>query len=177
MKRTWSTLLVLSAAFLLACSSEPASNGNANSNTNSNRPQAAGLGVVTADINVVYKAGSPPQLIIGDVAPVSMLIGDKIGWRVSYTPEGTSTPPDATIIIKGFHDGADTNPFGDGSPGQNQFNFALSGGQPNGANDTQTANKKGTYKYSVIVKLNGVDLQWVLDPQVIISETLIPKRD
>jgi len=64
-----------------------------------------------------------------------------------------------------------TNPFGDGSVGDNTFDI-LSADFNNCKNGTKSpkANAElGTYKYTITVKVSG-SVRGVLDPEVVISE-------
>ena len=98
-----------------------------------------------------------------------MTLKQRVYWCVSY--DG-STPPD-DVDINGFHTTSGpsiTDPFGNGSPGDNDFDILAS--QFNPCLAIIHAPKLGVtpaeYKYTITARVGGVDRGHV-DPRVIIS--------
>lgn len=175
MKRALFSLLALTLAFVFAC--QPAQNGNANANRSSNTNQSIASPMGSTDkivqIFIYDDPARPGYYEIEDPGSVTLRKkkNHKIAWCIVY--EGSTPPSD--VVIGNFRSPpppatpAATNPFGDGSVGDNTFDIASADFGCKRRTKTPKANSAlGTYKYMITVKVNGAD-RGHLDPQVIID--------
>jgi hypothetical protein len=172
------SVLALALAFVFAC--QPNQNGNGNGNTNGNKNGNGNIvqqAVSTDKIVQIFINDDPARPGYYEIEdPGSVTLhkrkNQKIAWCVIY--EGGTPPSD--VVIDNFRYPAPpatptaTNPFGDGSPGDNtfdipaaDFNTCRRGTKPPNANGDLHA-----YKYMITVKVNGDD-RGHLDPVVIID--------
>jgi len=180
MKRASFLLLAITLTLVAACQPDENQNKNRNSNANANANGNANgnqtIGPVIGpndrrvDISVHDVKGNPGYYTIDDPSPVTLSVPlkQRVYWCVSY--DG-STPPD-DVDINGFHTTSGpsiTDPFGNGSPIDNDFDILAS--QFNPCLATIHAPKPGVtpaeYKYTITAKVGGVDRGHV-DPRVII---------
>jgi hypothetical protein len=178
MKRASLSLLALTLAFVFAC--QPAQNGNGNGNANANKSSSAAqstdLTAILSDkvvqIFIDDDRLNPGFYLIEDPGPVKLRKTKKIVWCVIYKG---STPP-SDVVMDNFRyppppaTPTSSNPFGDGSPGDNTFtipsaDFNLC------KHRTKTPKADvvlGSYKYNITVKV-GTEDRGHLDPVVIID--------
>jgi hypothetical protein len=178
MKRALFSLLALTLAFVFACRPAENGNGNGNANKTSNANQGVAGQMVSMDkivqIFINDDPAKPGYYEIEDPGSVTLhkRKNQKIAWCIVY--QGRTPPSD--VLIDNFRSppppAAPTasNPFGDGSAGDNTFDIASAdfnmckrGTKPPKANADL-----GAYKYMITVKVNGED-RGHLDPVVIID--------
>ncbi|MFY9556181.1 MAG: hypothetical protein WAV20_04095 [Blastocatellia bacterium] len=169
MKRVLFSLLALSLGLIsVACPRTPSPN-------QSMAPQAAAVNK-QARITVTYVPATtttPAKLTIDapeDGIKISKQNQDTIKWKVKYDGPNSSNP--ALITLDEFtnvDDSSDKNPFGNGSANQNQFKFEPTSNGGEKTEDTQPANKKGSFRFTITVTLpdNGPIIK--VDPVVVID--------
>jgi len=179
MKRASFSLLALTMTFVFAC--QPAQNGNGNGNANSNKnlnaTQSAAPPMASMDKTVqifIYDdLKKPGYYEVDDPGSVTLhkKKNQKIAWCVVY--EGRTPPSD--VVIDNFRSPPPpappsvSNPFGDGSPGDNKF--TISSADFNCKKGTKTPKATadlGNYKYMITAKV-GTEDRGHLDPVVIID--------
>ncbi len=177
MKRFSFLLLAITLTFVAACQPDDNQNKNKNSNANATANGNANGPVIgpndkRADIYVHDDKGNPGNYTIEDPSPVTLSVAlkQRVYWCVSY--DG-ATPPD-DVEISEFHTTSGpsiTNPFGNGSPSDNDFDVPKV--QINFCAATLHAPKTGVipaeYKYTITAKVGGLDKGHV-DPRVIINQ-------
>lgn len=177
MKRILLSLLAVSLAFVFACQTQNVNvNKNATANANANLSQGIGptMSSMEKTVQIVIFDAPGGQYEVQDPGSVhiSKNKNQKIIWCISY--DGT-TPP-TKVVIDNFRSPPPpatptaTNPFGDGSAGDNTFDIPSADfNHCKPSTKTPKANVVlGTYKYKITVKVNGVD-SGSLDPEVIID--------
>jgi len=180
MKRALFSLLALTLAFVFAC--QPAENGNGNGNANANKSsntdQSIAPPTVPTDkivqLFINDDPAKPGYYEIEDPGSVTLhkKKNQKIAWCVVY--EGRTPPSD--VVIDNFKSKPSpaaptaSNPFGDGSVGDNTFAIASADFNTckRGTKTPKANADLRTYKYMITVKVNGED-RGHLDPVVIID--------
>lgn len=179
MKRAFFVLLTVPFTFIFACG--PAKNINGNANVNSNVSSSSNQSVATAMqktdkvVQIFISDGSTSgTYVIDDTCPVTLrkLKGHKVTWCIVY--DGQFTPP-TNVIIDQFRSPPPpaaptaTNPFGDGTDGDNTFDIPFS------QFDCQVKSKavrttapRASFKFRIRAFVIGVE-KGSKDPQVIID--------
>lgn len=178
MKRAFSALLAVSLAFVFACEPTKNENVNRNANANGNDNQSIAPTAVTDKIVQIFihdDPAKPGYYEIEDPGSVTLRKkrNQKIAWCVVY--DGSTPPSD--VVIDNFRSPPPpasptaTNPFGDGSAGDNTFDIPSTDFNAcRKRSKTPKANADlATYKYMITVKVNGEE-RGKLDPGVIITD-------
>lgn len=180
MKRAFFSLLALNLAFVFAC--QPASNGNGNGNANATKSSNSNQGLAgpmsstdkTVQIVINDDPAKPGHYEIED--PGSVILhkkrSQKIVWCIVY--QGGTPPSD--VVIDNFRAPPPpvaptaSNPFGDGTPGDNTFTIPSADFNTcrRGTKTPKATSNLGAYKYMITVKV-GAEERGRLDPVVIID--------
>ena len=145
------------------------------SGQNANQPAPLAAAAAAANkpswITITYAATTPAQLTIDapqDGIKISKGNKDTIKWKVKYIGPGVANAADVTLD-NFTAENSDQNPFGDGSAADNTFSFNPTDGSDQ-TKDTKPANKIGTFRYTITVKLpnNGPVLK--VDPVVVVGD-------
>lgn len=180
MKRASIALLAMSLAFVFAC--EPTKNENVTRNANANGSATQSITPTTVTDKIVQifihdDPAKPGYYEIEDPGSVTLhkKKNQKIAWCVVY--DGSTPPSD--VVIDNFRSppppapATATNPFGDGSAGDNTFDIPSADFNActckKGSKIPKANASLATYKYMITVKVGGVD-KGHLDPRVIINE-------
>jgi hypothetical protein len=180
MKRASISLLALTLAFVFAC--QPAQNGNGNGNANANKSSNTNQSIVAQTVStdkivqifINDDPAKPGYYEIEDPGAVTLhkKKNQKIAWCIIY--EGKTPPSD--VVIDNFRSppppAAPTasNPFGDGSAGDNTFTIPSAdfNSCKHGTKTPKATSDIRTYKYMISVKVGAQD-RGHLDPVVIID--------
>ena len=178
MKKAFFALLAVSLAGVFAC--EPAKNENVNRNANANGKANQNIAPTTLTDKIVQifihdDPAKPGYYEIEDPGSVTLHTKkkQKIVWCVVY--DGSTPPSD--VVIDNFRypppppPAKATNPFGDGSAGDNTFVLPSAdfNACKQGTKTPKTDVVLGDYKYMITVRVNGAD-RGRLDPQVVIND-------
>lgn len=181
MKRALFSLLALALAFVFAC--QPSQNGNGNGNTNANKSTNTSQGIAppttfsTDKIVQIFINDDPAKPGFYEIEdPGSVILhkkkNQKIAWCVVY--EGKTPPSD--VVIDNFKSPPPpasptaSNPFGDGSAGDNTFTIPSADFNAcrRGTKTPKATADLRSYKYMITVKVDG-EARGRLDPEVIID--------
>jgi hypothetical protein len=181
MRKALFVLFTVSLAFVLACNSQPSSNGNAGGNIsgNANLKADAPPGPLDVFININYSSGSPFQLLIdgpnasgarfkGDHIHVSLAKYNSINWRVNYVASGSA--PNIKVGIDDFKDEQAKPIIVFGTKDEhNKFDLGvLSTSGPTAQMASQPLATTGTFKYRITIEVSAT-IKLVLDPIIIIT--------